>query len=386
MQKLRSLAIVSKALAPYRVRFYSEVAKAMKPKGWKVTLIVAMLGAKDHPWANPGADDEGIEIIGLRAPEESFLQKQVNGAAHLIGLNDIEIPNIRLIKELNQLHPDVVWTHEYSPFCLAAAIWASLRDRHCLLSSDLGSKPPPHSCTPLQLSMQKTMSFLYEGVIAQTKEATRRTHPAGVPLNFAPHAIDTDDYAPEEKIHGGVFRFLFAGGIREEKGIVELIKAGDLLASKGHRFEIRVVGTGTLASWLSTQKQPWLSIGGFLEGSALRKEYRDADAYVLPTEGDTYGVTVHEAAASGLPLIVGRTAGAVETLVEEGITGHAIDPKNVEELALRMLGLLEDPGKARIMGLAARELAKLYDVKLLGKRTADFIASIASEFPEPQQR
>lgn len=383
MQSQRTLAIVSKALAPYRVRFYSEVAKALALEGWTVTLIVAMLGAKDHPWADPGADNQGLNIIGLRTIDDSFLQRCVNKVAHLIRMKDIEIPNTRLIRELDALNPDVVWTHEYSPFCLAAATWASMKDRHCLLSSDLGANPPPHSCTPFQLSVQKLMSFLYEGVIAHTKEATRRTHPAGAPINFAPHAIDTDEYYPCDKKQGKLFRFLFAGGVRSEKGILELIKAGELLAREGLQFEIRIVGTGPLDSWLYDQKQPWLSIAGFREKEALREEYRNADVYVLPTEGDTYGVTVHEAAASGLPLIVGRTAGAVETLVKEGITGHAINAKDVEELTQKMRAFVTSPAIARSMGQEARKYALLYDVKLLGKRTAGFIREIAYDSSQP---
>src|SRR5690606_34169524 len=131
------------------------------------------------------------------------------------------------------------------------------------------------------------------------------------------------------------------------------------------------------------QKDPWINIGGFIEGERLQEEYRSANAYVLPTSGDTFAVTVHEAAASGLPLIVGKTAGAVETLVKEGVTGHAIDPQNIEELTARMRELLEDREKAKIMGGEARKVAQLYDVKLLGKRTAAFIIGIANGAAHP---
>lgn len=378
MGKQRSLVIVSKALAPYRVQFYSEVAKALRPDGWRVTLVVAMYGAKDHPWANPGMISEYLDIRCAYDGQDDSLVHQICGRfALFFGIKNVELPNLSLIEILNELRADVVWTHEYSPFCLAAAAWASLRDRHCILSTDLGAHPPPHSCTALQLSMQKTVSFLYEGVIANTAEATRRTHPAGVPVTFAPHAIDTDLYFPYPEKNTGIFRFLFAGGIRKEKGIVELVAACDLLAGEGHRFILRTVGTGPLAEWLAGQKREWLSIGGFIEGEALCREYRDSDAYVLPTEGDTYGVTVHEAAASGLPLIVGHAAGAVETLVEEGITGFAIDPKSVQGLTSKMRYLLTNREAAQAMGHAARQVAEKYDVKLLGRRTAKFILHLA---------
>ncbi len=379
MKQHRSLIIVSKALAPYRVRFYSEVAKALEPTGWKVTLVVATLGAKDHPWSDPGLDSQFLEIIGTGRPqsETSSLQALADFLAKLVGSKDIELPNLSLIKVLEARNADIVWTHEYSPFCLAASLWAAVRDRGSILSTDLGSNPPKHACTQRQLRFQKWVSFLYQGVIANTKEATRREHPNGVPIIFAPHAIDTDQYFPSEVRECPVFRFLFAGGVREEKGIREVIEVGRLLAAAGHEFEIRVVGSGPLSDWLARQAEPWLLIAGFVEGAALCKEYQDADAYVLPTEGDTYAVTVHEAAASGLPLIVGKTAGAVETLVKEGKTGYVVDPHNIPELASRMKELMEDRPRARAMGLQARALAEDLDVKILGKRTAEFISHLS---------
>ncbi|MFD2255851.1 glycosyltransferase family 4 protein [Luteolibacter algae] len=369
------LCIVSKALAPYRVSFYNEVAIALEAAGWKVVLIVAKLGANDHPWANASGNSSHLEIIEASPSEfQNTLTKK-------LPFNPV-LPNRKLFGILDSKNPKVVWTHEYSPFCLAAAFWASFNERLCLLSSDLGSNPPEHSCTRTQLAYQKFVSFLYQGVIAQTMEATRRDHPADAPINFAPHAINTDDYHPPENERAGIFRFLFAAGVREEKGIKQLVQAARKLRTEGYEFELRVVGTGPLSGWLAGQKEEWLSIAGFLEGDFLRSEYRDANAYVLPTAGDTYAVTVHEATASGLPVIVGNTAGAVETLVEEGVTGFSIDADNVDELAERMKYLMDDRERCRTMGRAARKLAEKYDVKLLGRRTASFIRELSGSGPQ----
>jgi glycosyltransferase involved in cell wall biosynthesis len=380
MKDLRSLVIVSKALAPYRVRFYSEVARALNPYGWKVTLVVAKLGAGDHPWLDPGLKGEFLEIIEARTQNgHSSIQKAVDYLFHLCHKNHVPLPNLALIKELEERKTDVVWTHEYSPFCLIASLWAALRDRSSLLSTDLGSHPPKHACSPGQLWFQKVVSFLYQGVIANTKEATRRDHPQGAPILFAPHAIDTTDYLPASRGEDGLFCFLFVAGILREKGIVQLIEACGLMVAEGYDFELRVVGTGPLSDWLAKQEAPWLTIAGFIEGSALRKEYQDADAYVLPTMGDTYAVTVHEAAASGLPLIIGKSAGATETLVEDGVSGFRIDPEDVIQLAARMKDLLNNRPLAKAMGLRARELAVKLDVKVLGKLTADFILKFAPD-------
>ncbi|WAC20441.1 glycosyltransferase [Luteolibacter sp. SL250] len=374
---MKSLVIVSKGLAPYRTRFYSEVARCLGARGWRVALLTARLEARDHPWKDAGEGGQGLEIIHVGPDSDnSTLQRLVNKYGRLLTKSDPEIPSTALLKELVRLKPDCIWTHEYSPFCLAAAIWAGIRDIVCILSTDLGANPPPHSCTPLQLRMHRKLAFLYNGVIAQTREATRRWPETMMPVNFAPHAIDADGYSRSPRSPGDTIRFLFVAGIKQEKGIEQTIEAARILAKEGHHFELRVIGTGPLSQWLGEQKDPWLSIGGFIEGEALRKEYGNADIYVLPTEGDTYGVTVHEAAASSLPLIVGRNAGAAETLVAKGSSGFQIDHTDVPRLADRMRTLLQDKDQRDAMGAAARILAEQLDVKLLGARTASFIEAL----------
>lgn len=384
---MKSLVIVSKGLAPYRVRFYSEVAKSLASRGWKVSLLVAKLGARDHPWKDAGQSNQGLDIIDVGpASDQSPLRRWVDRLGRLLTKSDPEIPTTALLRELSRLKPDCVWTHEYSPFCLAAAFWAAARDVVCVLSSDLGASPPPHSCTPLQLSLHRKMAFLYIGVIAQTKEATRRWPDSQLPITFAPHAIDTAEYFPSPDTTKKCVRFLFTAGVRREKGIEQTIEAARILAAEGYDFELRVVGTGPLAGWLSQQTDRWLSIGGFIEGEALREEYRNSDVYVLPTEGDTYGVTVHEAAASGLPLIVGKNAGAAETLVEHGVSGYQIDHDDIPALAGKMRILLDDVMLRKSMASAARRLAEPLDVKTLGNTTASFIENLTSHADTKEAR
>src|SRR6218665_2027395 len=116
----RALVIVSKSLAPYRIRFYREVARCLADAGWHTTLIVANAGASDHPWRDPGKGDSSLRIVeaGAQHPQGG-LWRWARKVAKLPG--DSASPSPRLFRELAACNPDVVWTHEYSPFCLAAA-------------------------------------------------------------------------------------------------------------------------------------------------------------------------------------------------------------------------------------------------------------------------
>ena len=60
-----------------------------------------------------------------------------------------------------------------------------------------------------------------------------------------------------------------------------------------------------------------------------------------------------EAAACGLPVVVGRSGGAPETVLD-GRTGFVVPPADHRALADRLVELLADPARSRAMGEAGR--------------------------------
>jgi phosphatidylinositol alpha-1,6-mannosyltransferase len=72
---------------------------------------------------------------------------------------------------------------------------------------------------------------------------------------------------------------------------------------------------------------------------------------------EALGVVFLEAAASGLPVVAGRSGGAPET-VEHGVTGLVVDGRRPEPVGRAVAELLADPGRARAMGAAGRRRAE----------------------------
>jgi phosphatidylinositol alpha-1,6-mannosyltransferase len=71
----------------------------------------------------------------------------------------------------------------------------------------------------------------------------------------------------------------------------------------------------------------------------------------LDVEG--LGMVFLEAAACGLPVVAGTSGGAPEA-VQDGVTGHVVEPRSPDAVATAISGLLDDPVKARAMGAAGR--------------------------------
>jgi glycosyltransferase involved in cell wall biosynthesis len=72
---------------------------------------------------------------------------------------------------------------------------------------------------------------------------------------------------------------------------------------------------------------------GFHNQSALSAYYHAADALVLPSPFEPWGLVVNEALHHGLPCLVSRGVGCGDDLVEAGVTGEAFEARSAHALA-----------------------------------------------------
>jgi phosphatidylinositol alpha-1,6-mannosyltransferase len=86
-----------------------------------------------------------------------------------------------------------------------------------------------------------------------------------------------------------------------------------------------------------------------------------ADVFAMPCrtrrgglDVEGLGIVALEAAACGLPVVVGDSGGAPET-VRDGQTGHVVDGTDPFAVADAVAGLLADPDRAARMGAAGRQ-------------------------------
>jgi 1,2-diacylglycerol 3-alpha-glucosyltransferase len=169
-------------------------------------------------------------------------------------------------------------------------------------------------------------------------------------ISIAPNAIDNDLFATEaEKTrdNAGQFReklklpprfILFVGRLVPEKGVFDLLEAYARL-ERDLRSEIGLVfaGNGVSRDELMRQAQQIapgkVCFPGFSQREDLASLYALAEALVLPTHSDPWGLVVNEAMACGLPIIVTDVAGCSADLVDDGWNGFVVPPQSPEELS-----------------------------------------------------
>lgn len=127
---------------------------------------------------------------------------------------------------------------------------------------------------------------------------------------------------------------------------------------------LTIVGAGSQQRALE-QETARLGIGGVrfvgrVPPDAIAAFYSDADVYLQSPDIDNMPLSVLEAFASGLP-VVSTNAGGVPALVADGVNGLLVPMNDERALAACALRILEEPGLARSLSIAAHSATDAYD-------------------------
>jgi glycosyltransferase involved in cell wall biosynthesis len=166
-------------------------------------------------------------------------------------------------------------------------------------------------------------------------------------------------------IASGVPKILCVAAHRPYKGLPVLIEACRILRDQGVAFHCDVVGHGPMRGELEQMiRERNLGDVFVLAGPRPQDEVArmmaEATLFVLPSiiasDGQMEGIPVAlmEALASGRAVVSTAISGIPE-LVEHGTNGLLVQPGDAGALANAMKTLLEDPARAKEMGLRGQQ-------------------------------
>jgi glycosyltransferase involved in cell wall biosynthesis len=166
---------------------------------------------------------------------------------------------------------------------------------------------------------------------------------------------------------------LFAGRVTAQKGPGAFLDAAKRVLSVEPRARFVVAGTGDL--WAeSIERAAALGIArgvhftGFLSPGEIERAYGEADVYVMPSVSEPFGLAALEAAARGVPVVLSRQSGAIETLP----SALRADFRDPVDLADKILACLRRPGLRREVIGRGREEALARD----WRRQAGYVLSL----------
>jgi glycosyltransferase involved in cell wall biosynthesis len=291
------------------------------------------------------------------APYDDAGFAQLDGA---IGWKD-DIPVARTTELLDRLRPDVllVTSWGYGPYVRLARAWRGRALRLMIMDNPWRSTPKQWAGVVIsRLYLQPAFDVAFLPNERQRVFARKlgfgedRIWPGVYCCDQPRFEVDRTGWAEEPPA------FLYAGRLVALKGVEVLLRA---YAAYRRRVEepwaLHIAGTGPLEAVAAGAEGVVLL--GFRQPAAMPAVFAGAGCFVLPSLVEPWGIVLHEAAASGLPLLCTTSCGASLDLVRDGYNGFTIPPGSAEALAEAMVRIATmDADRRRAMGRASVSLSR----------------------------
>jgi phosphatidylinositol alpha-mannosyltransferase len=197
----------------------------------------------------------------------------------------------------------------------------------------------------------------------------------GIISQIVPNVIDTSMFkgAARLKKYDAYTNIVFLGRLVERKGVMQLLEAVHLNASKFKRQKVKVLicGRGPLESkarQFVTNKSlsEIVEIKGFVSEKEKPKYLASADIAVFPSlSGESFGIVLLEAIAAGASCVVaGDNPGYNSVLVD--MPEVLCDPKDSKKFADLLTKLVSDTKLRARIGLKQKALITAYEVGTVG--------------------
>jgi glycosyltransferase involved in cell wall biosynthesis len=166
-------------------------------------------------------------------------------------------------------------------------------------------------------------------------------------------------HAKDSAGHG--VRLAVVARLDHVKGVDIALRALAVLRDRGFSgVRLVVVGDGPEAGRLRDIAVE-LGVDGLVEFAGFRHDVEryiaGSDIVLVPSRYEPFGMVAAEAAAAGKPVVASRVGGLREIVVD-GETGLLFNPDDHNDLAEKIIALIEDNRKAAEMGLKGRARAE----------------------------
>jgi len=364
--------------------FFWREMQALREIGVEPAVVSTRLPHRSlisHPWAAEAQRDteylfppKARSVLGavwtlLRAGPLGWWR----ASATLVASEGSFLARIRLLllmfvgAELAWLARRKGWTHVHVHSCGNSANIAMFARRLTGLPYSLTLHGPLRDYGPNQ--KQKWVHSAFALVITRKlREEVRKELAGFLPseIALAPMGVDLKRFQKGPSYlpwtGSGPFRLFSCGRLNPCKGHDDLLRAVAQLRGKGMDARLTIAGEddvgGICRQGLETLSRELglgdnLKLLGAVSEDEVRCQLSAAHAFVLASLDEPLGVATMEAMALQVPVVVTGSGGVAE-LVDDGVDGILVPPRDPEKMAGALLRLLADPGLAAKLSQAGR--------------------------------
>lgn len=265
------------------------------------------------------------------------------------------------VEKFDILHFHEPWVPALSRQILARSQSVNIATFHAKVPETIVNRTLALVITPY---MQTVLSDLHELTAASEPAAEYVRSLTDRPVTIIPNGIDINHFHHAARAERTSKTILYVGRLEGRKGLKYLLAAYQLLAKDTPGVRLILAGNGPerrRLELLSEQLElPNVSFLGYVSEEQKIRLLGQADLFCSPAiYGESFGIVLLEAMASGLVTVAGDNDGYASVM--EGLGQLSlVNPKDIPEFARRMKLLLAEPKLRSMWQTWARQYVKRY--------------------------
>lgn len=375
----RPVLLLGTTIAFTAVRFVLEQAEYYSSLGWDVHIVCA--------------PTQGIETL---RQSDAITVHEVPMSREPSPMRDV-ISLFQWIKVLRSIDPDIVMSGTPKAGLLGmAASWITRVPARVYLLRGLRAEGLTGVRRSVSLRLERLACRMSTEVVSVSASLMERYISLGltdsqsirVLGHGSSNGVDTDHFHPptrqEQRLAKHRWGFAdsdvvigYVGRLSEDKGILDLVAAYELVAGNG-QLKIMLVGPDDSHGVFSNRLVRSAGVeDNFLFVDALfdpREALWAMDILAHPSIREGFPNVVLEAAACGLPVVTTCATGCIDSIVP-GDTGLIYEPHEVGQLAQQLTLLIEDGETRKQLGSAARShVMRNFDHSRVWQEMANYLS------------
>ena len=199
-------------------------------------------------------------------------------------------------------------------------------------------------------------------------------------FRIVPNGVDVAQFAGGmrlRRLDDGKFNVLWVGRLEPRNGFDRML-AAFALARNTIDARLLVVGGGPLLAHYRASVPREIAGDVVFAGPIVDERpewYASADVYCAPSRIASFGVTLLEAMAAGVPVLASDIDGFREVL-HDGVEGEMVSPHDTLAWAEALVRLARDRARGTAYGAAGQRTARRYDWRLVAREILGVYRSV----------
>lgn len=171
------------------------------------------------------------------------------------------------------------------------------------------------------------------------------------------------------------------GRLSSEKGYLDLIDVFKIINEKDSSIHLDIIGNGSEYPKIYNKIKEYhlennITLHGYQNKDYIGKMMLNSSLYVMCSYEESFGIVLIEAGSYGIPAIAFDSAQGANEIIINNKSGYLVKNRNNEEMANKILTLINNNNLLRKMGKEARNISENYSFESTKQKWLDFVMAI----------